>query len=103
VTAQIPLVDAGIHGLNGSVYTYRPDQTACFACFYPHSASQNAKEIPSFAPIVSAIASLEAQCAANILLGLPNPTDGRILLFDGSTMTSELVSIARSPNCPVCS
>ena len=103
VTSQIPLVDAGIHGLNGSVYTYRPDHTACLACFYPQSASQNAKEIPSFAPIVSAIASLEAQCAANILLGLPNPTDGRMLLFDGSTMTTELVSIARSPNCPVCS
>ncbi|MEZ4626918.1 MAG: HesA/MoeB/ThiF family protein [Eubacteriales bacterium] len=43
VTAQIPLVDAGIHGLNGSVYTYRPDQTACFACFYPHSAHRKTR------------------------------------------------------------
>jgi len=103
VSMHKPLVDAGIHGLNGSVYTYRPDQTACLACFYPGPSKASAKEIPSFAPIVSTIASLEAQCAANILLGLPNPTDGRMLLIDGSTMTTEFVSIAKSPNCPVCS
>ena len=103
VSRHKPLVDAGIHGLNGSVYTYRPDQTACLSCFYPELSKASAKEIPSFAPIVSAIASLEAHSAANILLGLPNPTDGRILLFDGSTMTTEFVSIAKSPNCPVCS
>jgi len=103
VSMHKPLVDAGVHGLNGSVYTYRPDQTACLACFYPEPGKVSAIDIPSFAPIVSAIASLEAQCAANILLGLPNPTDGRMLLFDGSTMTTEFVSIAKSPNCPVCS
>jgi molybdopterin/thiamine biosynthesis adenylyltransferase len=103
VSMHKPLVDAGIHGLNGSVYTYRPDQTSCLSCFYPETSKASAIEIPSFAPIVSAIASLEAQCAANILLGLPNPTDGRMLLFDGSTMTTEFVSIAKSPNCPVCS
>jgi len=103
VKAAKPLVDAGIHGLNGSLYTVRPGKTACLACFYAEPARKKSAPIPSFAPIVSAISSLEALCAANILLGLPNPTEGRMLLFDGASMTTEFVNIAKNPNCPVCS
>lgn len=103
VRAHVPLVDAGIHGLHGSVYAYRPGKTACLACYYGDLEPTQSGPIPSFAPVVSAIASLEALCAANILLGLPNPTDGRMLLFDGSSMTTELVAIAKNPRCPVCS
>ena len=101
VRAKIPLVDAGIHWLHGSVLTVRPGSTACLDCIYGEPSPSKA-HIPSFAPIVSAIASLEAQCAANILLGLPNPTDGRMFLFDGTTMTTEFVTISKNKSCPVC-
>ncbi len=103
VETRVPLVDAGVDGLNASLYTYRPGQTACLACYYGDIAPVQSSPIPSFAPIVSAISALEAQSAANILLGLPNPTDGRMLLFDGASMTTEFVSFAKNPNCPVCS
>jgi adenylyltransferase/sulfurtransferase len=103
VASRKPLVDAGIHGLRGSVYTYRPGKTACLACYYGSAPGKNPAPIPSFAPVVSAISSLEAQSAANILLGLPNPTDGQMLLYEGSSMTTEFVSIARNPDCSVCS
>lgn len=103
VETCVPLVDAGVDGLNGSLYTYRPGQTACLACYYGDVASEKSAPIPSFAPIVSAISALEAQSAANILLGLPNPTDGRMMLFDGASMTTEFVSISKNPNCPICS
>lgn len=102
VSARVPLVDAGIHGMAGSVYTYRPGKTACLACYYGDNPTMPSAPIPSFAPVVSAISSLEAHCAVNLLLGLPNPTDGRMLLYDGSTMTTEFVPIGKHPNCPVC-
>lgn len=102
VRGQRPLVDAGIHGLNGSLYTYRPGITACLACYYGGSVPKPAAHIPSFAPVVSAISSFEAMSAANILLDLPNPTDGRLLLFNGETMTTEFVTISRNANCSVC-
>jgi len=102
VETCVPLVDAGIDGLNGSLYTYRPGQTACLACYYGDVASEKSAPIPSFAPMVSAISALEAQSAANILLGLPNPTDGRMMLFDGASMTTEFVSISKNPNCSIC-
>ncbi len=103
VRAKKPLVDAGIHGLNGSLYTYRPGRTACLACYYGDSVQKPTAPIPSFAPVVSAISSLEALAAANILLDLHNPTDGRMLIFDGSQMTTEFVLIAKHLLCPVCS
>ena len=102
VRGQRPLVDAGIHGLNGSLYTYRPGITACLACYYGGSVPKPAAHIPSFAPVVSAISSFEAMSAANVLLDLPNPTDGRLLLFNGETMTTEFVTISRNANCSVC-
>jgi len=101
VRVNVPLVDAGIHGFHGSLLTVRPGSTACLACIYCEPSPIKAP-IPSFAPIVSAIASLEAQCAANILLELPNPTDGRMLLLDGTTMTTEFVAISKNKNCSVC-
>jgi molybdopterin/thiamine biosynthesis adenylyltransferase len=101
VPAGIPLVDAGVNAFRGSLFSVRPGRTACLNCLYG-DVSQDVDLIPSFAPIVSAVASLEAQCAANILLDLPNPSDGHLLLFDGSAMTLESVSILKSPDCQVC-
>lgn len=102
VCAKKPLVDAGIHGLRGSLFTYRPGKTACLACYYGATTGEQTVLIPSFAPIVSAISSLEALAAANILLDLPNPTDGRMLIFDGGSMSIEFVSIEKHTRCPVC-
>lgn len=101
VAANKPLVDGGIHGLHGTLLTVRPGKTACLACLYGETVPPKA-QIPSFAPVVSCISALEAQSAANLLLGLPNPTDGRLLLFDGAALTTEFVSIGRNPDCPIC-
>lgn len=101
VAAGVPLIDGGIHGLRGSLFTVRPRKTACLACFYGESQPSQIS-IPSFAPVVSAISAMQAQTTANLLLGLPNPTDGQLLLFDGALLTTEFVSIRRSACCPVC-
>ena len=101
VAAQKPLIDGGIHGLNGTLLTVRPGKTACLACLYGEATPPSAP-IPSFAPVVSCISALEAQSVANVLFDLPNPTDGRLLLFGGASMTTEFVSIGRNPSCPVC-
>lgn len=101
VAAGIPLIDGGIHGLRGSLFTVQPRRTACLACFYGESMPPQ-ENIPSFAPVVSMISALQAQSAANLFLGLPNPTDGRLLLFDGALLTTDFVSIRRIDGCPVC-
>ena len=101
VAANVPLVDGGVHGLRGTLFSVRPGKTACLSCLFGEEHPP-AKHVPGFAPVVSCISALEAQCVANILLNRPNPTDGRLLLFDGEAMTTEFVSIERNPNCAVC-
>ena len=96
-----PLIDGGIHGLRGTIFTVRPGKTACLACLYG-AETPSASRVPSFAPVVTCISALEAQSAANLLLDRINPTDGRLLLYDGVSMTTEFVSFSRNPNCPVC-
>ncbi len=102
VSKGIPLIDGGVNGFHGSLITYRPNRTSCLSCFYGETKPSKDPIISSFAPVVSVIASLEAQCAANIFLDLFNPTDGRLLLFDGLSMKTEFVSLSKNPHCPVC-
>ena len=101
VQACKPLIDGGIHGIRGTLLTVRPGKTACLACLYGEKLPPR-MQIPSFAPVVSCISALEAQSVANVLLDLPNPTDGCLLLFDGESLTTEFVSIDCKPSCPVC-
>ena len=48
------------------------------------------------------ISAMEAQAAANVLLGLENPSDGTMILLDGARLTTERVRIRRREDCPVC-
>ncbi len=101
VDSGIPLVDGGVSGLNGTLLTVRPHKTPCLFCVYGGIPAPKAP-VSSFAPIVSAVSALEAQAAANVLLGLPNPSDGTMLLFGGASCTLEPLSLKRRPECPVC-
>lgn len=101
VEEQIPLVDGGVNGMHGSLLTVRPGTTACLSCLYSNVPPTKGP-IPSFAPVVSIVSAMEAQSAANILLGRPNLSDGTMILFDGASLSTETVRVGRSENCPVC-
>ena len=101
VGKRVTLIDGGINGLHGTLLTVRPGKTACLHCLYgdvppPHGP------VASFAPVVSMISAMEAQAAANVLLGLENSTDGMMLLLDGARLTAERVRVRRREDCPVC-
>jgi molybdopterin/thiamine biosynthesis adenylyltransferase len=102
VRQKIPLVDGGISGMNGTLLTVRPGETACLCCLYADAATPDGPPA-SFAPIVSMISAMQAQSCANILLGLKNPSDGVILLLDGASLRIDRTHIQKSESCPVCS
>jgi len=101
VRRNIPLVDGGVSGMNGTLFTVRPGKTACLACLYA-GAKMPDKPPASFAPAVSMVSAMEAQSCANILLGLDNPSDGNLLLFDGAALSIDRARIQKSERCPVC-
>lgn len=98
---RIPLVDGGVAGMNGTLFTVRPGKTACLACLY--AGAESPPEPPaSFAPVVSMVSAMEAQACANVLLGLDNPSDGALVLFDSASLFIDRARIRRSELCPVC-
>lgn len=101
IDTGVPLVDGGVNGMHGTLFTVRPGKTACLDCLYGGVRADDAP-VPSFAPVVSMVSAMEAQSAANILLDRPNPSDGSMLLFDGASLTIEKVPVRRQSDCRVC-
>jgi len=102
VSARIPLVDGGVNGMHGTLFTVVPGDTACLECIYGEATS-GGLPVPSFAPVVSVVSAMEAQAAADILLGKPNPSKGTMLLYDGASFAIERITMRRRDDCRVCS
>ena len=102
VSKRVTLVDGGINGLHGTLLTVRPGKTACLHCLYG-DVPPPLGAVASFAPVASMVSAMQAQAAANILLGLDNPSDGTMILLDGAQLTTERVRVRRREDCPVCS
>jgi molybdopterin/thiamine biosynthesis adenylyltransferase len=101
VPARIPLIDGGVNGMHGTLFTFTPDETACLHCLFGDTTSSD-EAIPSFAPVVSIVSAMEAQSVANVLLKNPNPSDGTMLLLDGMSLTIEKIPVSKRGDCPVC-
>jgi adenylyltransferase/sulfurtransferase len=48
------------------------------------------------------IGPIQAMETIKLILGIGEPLNGRLLLFDALTMEFRQVRIKRDPNCPVC-
>jgi adenylyltransferase/sulfurtransferase len=55
-----------------------------------------------FAPVTGVIGTLQAGEALRLLLDLPNPSAGQLVLFDMLSMDWNRIPVPRNPRCPVC-
>lgn len=100
----IPLINGGVNGMLGFAQVILPGKTPCIACLTKNRRRTIPRRTPaSFAPVVSVISSLMAQCALLLLLGQPDPLDGQQLRFDGRTLEFHRVRVLRASDCPACS
>ena len=101
VKRDIPLIHAGIYGLEGSMMTIIPRKGPCLRCLYP----ENPPEISPF-PVLGTTAGLFAMLevaeALKLIVGIGQPLLGRLLIFDGLSMTFSTIDVRRDPNCKVC-
>ena len=120
VGAGIPYVDAGVHGFTGTLTTVIPGKTACYACIHtpssipaparaPAPTSESAPAstpAPAPVPVLGAMAGwigcAEALAAVRLLLGVPDPSMGALLFFDGAEMSVDRITLERDPGCAVC-
>lgn len=94
-------VDGAVGEFGGTVFSVLPQKTACYECLYEHTVPA-----PGPVPVLGAFAGwvgcAEAMAVIRLLLGLPDPSQGALLFFDGKEMTTEQIPVARNPNCTVC-
>jgi molybdopterin/thiamine biosynthesis adenylyltransferase len=124
---SIPLIDAGITGLNGRVHSYLPPDDACPICMFPPNqystiaglrnpceAPLEQETVPSFATSISLVSSILAQETIKVILGLeeykstkkwPEKTGQplrAILFVDLKNNRYSTMELKRSERCIVC-
>ena len=96
-----PYVDGGVNGFCGCVMFSHPPKTPCLNCVFPNRDAKK-KPIGVLGATAGVIGTLEANLALLWFLGRQNPIENKLLLYDGLSMSIELIEIKRDKNCSVC-
>jgi len=101
VEEKIPFVHAGVHALYGQITTILPGKGPCLQCILPKIPTEEEK-FPVLGATVGTLGLLEALETIKIIIGLGEPLVGRMLHFDGETMSFQEIKVERRLDCPVC-
>jgi molybdopterin-synthase adenylyltransferase len=102
----VPLVEAGVLGLDGMVMTILPGRSACYRCAFPveppAGAVPSCREAGVLGPVAGIVGSWQALEALKLLGGVGEPLADRILQIDAATATHTLVTTGRRRDCGAC-
>jgi adenylyltransferase/sulfurtransferase len=101
VASGKPFVDGAVGEFSGIVMTVIPGETACYDCVHGH-ITQRREPVPILGAFAGWVGCAEALAVLRLLLGLSDPSRGALLFLDGKEMATEVIPVARNPNCPVC-
>jgi len=101
VKERIPFVHAGVYGLYGQITTILPGRGPCLQCILPKIPPEEEK-FPVLGAAVGTLGLLEALETVKLVTGLGEPLIGRMLHFDGETMSFQEIKVERRTSCPVC-
>ena len=101
VEERVPFVHAGIHSLYGQITTVLPGKGPCLQCILPKTPPEE-ERFPVLGATAGALGLLEALETIKIITGLGEPLVGRMLHFDGESMSFHEIKVERRHDCPVC-
>jgi len=101
VKERIPFVHAGVYGLYGQITTILPGKGPCLQCILPKIPPEEEK-FPVLGAAAGTLGLLEALETVKLVTGLGEPLIGRMLHFDGETMSFQEIKVERRRTCPVC-
>jgi adenylyltransferase/sulfurtransferase len=102
-----PDVFGSVLRFEGQVSVFAAPGGPCYRCLFPEPPPPGM--VPSCAEggvlgvLPGIIGSLQALEAIKLMLGVGDPLVGRVLIFDGGALSFREISLARSPDCPICS
>jgi molybdopterin-synthase adenylyltransferase len=97
---RIPLVYGSVWGMEGRLSFFQPPETPCLRCLFPEGPPKGVFPVVGATPGV--IGTLEALEALKFLTGTGSNLKGKLLVWDGSTMTFRTFSIVKDPACLAC-
>ncbi len=97
----IPMVHAGIWGMEGRLTFLQSPETPCLSCLFP-SAPPRA-ELPVLGAVACSTGAMQAIEAIKYLTGRGKNLKNRMIIMDMSTMRFQELHIKKNPNCPLCS
>jgi thiazole biosynthesis adenylyltransferase ThiF len=107
VQAKKPLVSGAAIRMEGqvTVFSNKSSQSPCYRCLYQNEGEidQTCSESGVLSPIVGIIGSIQALETLKLLINVGKNLDGRLLIFDGSTMEWREMKLKKDIKCPVCS
>ncbi len=106
VAADVPYVFSGILGFEGQLLTVVPGRGPCYRCFFreppPPGSVPTCAQAGILGPVAGALGSLQALEVLKLLLGVGELLVGRLVLFDGLSLSFREVGLERDPRCPAC-
>jgi molybdopterin-synthase adenylyltransferase len=103
VQAEKPMIEAAMAGLEGTITSIIPGQTACLECIISETHTPPFEEFfPVLGSVSHVMGSMAATEAIKVLTGLGRPLFDRRLHVDLGTMEFRTYKVRRHPDCPVC-
>jgi len=96
-----PFIHAGIYGLYGQLLVVVPGKTPCLHCLIPKPPPE-IRPFPVIGTTPGVMAMLQVTEAIKLITGYGIPALGRLIVYDGYSMTFNELKVARKGDCPVC-
>lgn len=96
----VPLVHAGVWGLQCQVTFLHPPRTGCLQCLFPEAPPASKFPVVGAAPGVAGC--LQAMEVLKHLAGVGASLAGRLLIVDGLDAQTRTVRLRPDPVCPAC-
>lgn len=98
-----PWLFAAVDRFAGQLALFDPDG-ACFQCLYPHHPEGllDCAAAGVLGVVPGMLGLLQAGEALKLLLGLPTPSRGHLLLWDALGLELRRLRLRRDPDCPCC-
>ena len=100
VKSGIPLMHGAISGFFGQATTIIPGKSPCLRCIFPKAPPK--VEFPVLGPTAGVIGMIQANEVIKFLTGTGELLTGRLLLWDGTSSTMDLLEVERQPDCGIC-
>ncbi len=104
VRARIAAVYASVYQYEGQLQVYRPQSDwPCLRCLWPQAPADglvgNCAEAGVLGPVPAALGALQAMAALKLLVGIAEPAEPALHVFDLLGMRSHTVRTRRDPAC----